>query len=258
MFAGNNAAYKSLKAGSGLIGKFANESMRYLALASDYDGTLATDGRVNQETVAALERLRNSGRKLILVTGRELDDLIQVFEQIHLFDRVVAENGALLYNPATREEKLLGAKPPEEFVKTLRDRGVGPLSVGRAIVATWHPHETTVIETIRELGLELQVIFNKDAVMILPSGVNKASGLKATLSELGLSPHNTVGIGDAENDHALLSLCECGVAVANALDMLKDCADVVTKGARGAGVIEIIDQMIASDLSELSPQLKRH
>ncbi len=226
--------------------------MRYLALASDYDGTLATDGRVNQETVAALERLRGSGRKLILVTGRELDDLLRTFEQIYLFDRVVAENGALLYNPATHEEKLLGSKPPEQFVTQLRDRGVDPLSVGRAIIATWHPHETKVIEVIRELGLELQVIFNKGAVMVLPAGVNKASGLKAALTELGLAPHNTVGIGDAENDRAFLSLCECGVAVANALDMLKQGADVVTKGARGAGVVEIIDQLIASDLSEIT------
>jgi hypothetical protein len=226
--------------------------MRYLALASDYDGTLATDGRVNQETVAALERLRGSGRKLILVTGRELDDLLRTFEQIYLFDRVVAENGALLYNPATHEEKLLGSKPPEQFVTQLRDRGVDPLSVGRVIIATWHPHETKVIEVIRELGLELQVIFNKGAVMVLPAGVNKASGLKAALIELGLAPHNTVGIGDAENDRAFLSLCECGVAVANALDMLKQGADVVTKGARGAGVVEIIDQLIASDLSEIT------
>lgn len=229
--------------------------MRYLALASDYDGTLATDGHVNQETLAALERLRN-GRKLILVTGRELDDLLRVFEQIHLFDLVVAENGALLYNPATREEKLLCSQPPEEFIKALRDRGVDPLSVGRAIVATWHPNETKVHEAIRELGLELQVILNKDAVMVLPSGVNKASGLKVALSELGLSPHNTVGIGDAENDQALLSLCGFGVAVANALDMLKESADFVTKGVRGAGVVEIIDKLVASDLSELEPKLR--
>ncbi len=227
--------------------------MRYLALATDYDGTLASDGRVNEDTLAALERLRNSGRKLILVTGRELDDLLHVFPQIDRFDRVVAENGALLYRPATREEKRLGDRPPQEFIKVLRERGVNPLSVGRVIVATWHPHETTVLEAIRDLGLELQVIFNKDAVMVLPLGVNKASGLSVALSELGLSPHNTVGVGDAENDRALLNLCGCGVAVANALPMLKESADFVTKGDRGAGVIELIDRLVASDLSELQP-----
>ncbi len=227
--------------------------MRYLALASDYDGTLATNGCVHQETVAAIERLRNSKRKLILVTGRELDELLRVFPEIHLCDLVVAENGALLYNPATRKEKLLCSKPPEKFVQALRDRGVAPVSVGRAIVATWHPNETTVTQVIRELGLHLQVILNKNAVMILPDGVDKASGLVVGLNQLGICPHQTVAVGDAENDCALLRLSGCGVAVANALPMLKERADFVTKGDRGAGVVELIDRLIASDLSELSP-----
>ena len=196
--------------------------MHYLALATDYDGTLAHHGRVDDATLAALERLLQSGRKLILVTGRELEELLGVFPRIDLFEWVVAENGGLLYQPASREPRLLGQAPPESFVQTLRQRGVAPVSVGRVIVATWHPHETTVLETIRDLGLELQVIFNKDAVMVLPAGLNKATGLAAALRELGLSGQNIVGIGDAENDHAFLSQCGCSAVVANALPALKE------------------------------------
>src|SRR5688572_2757448 len=131
--------------------------MRYLALACDYDGTIAHHGRVNDVTIAALERLRASGRKLLLVTGRELDDLMRIFPHVQLFDRVVAENGALLYNPATRAEHPLGEAPPVEFVRELQRRGVTPLSVGRVIVATWQPHDSTVHEVIRDMALELQV-----------------------------------------------------------------------------------------------------
>ena len=232
--------------------------MHYFVLASDYDGTLATDGMVHDETIAALDRLKDSGRKLILVTGRELDDLLRVFPKADLFDCIVAENGALLYWPASREEKLLGERPPVEFVELLRSRNVTPLSVGKVIVASWHPNETTVIQAIRELGLELQVIFNKGAVMVLPSGINKAAGLKAALDELKLSPHNVVGVGDAENDHAFLNLCECSVAVANALPMVKERADFVTNNSRGAGVVELIDRLIESDLEDLETQIKRH
>src|SRR5438270_10044233 len=82
--------------------------MRYLALATDYDGTLAHHGRVAESTLAALQRLLASGRRLILVTGRELDDLRTVFDHWQLFEWVVAENGALLYHPASKREKLLG------------------------------------------------------------------------------------------------------------------------------------------------------
>jgi hypothetical protein len=164
----------------------------------------------------------------------------------------------LLYRPATREEKALGESPKDEFIALLRQRGVATLSVGRVIVATWEPYEKVALEAIRDLGLELQVIFNKGAVMILPSGLNKATGLAAALSELSLSPHNVAGIGDAENDHAFLSLCECAAAVANALPMLKERADFVPQGDHGAGVIELIDKLIASDLSEFEPALARH
>jgi hydroxymethylpyrimidine pyrophosphatase-like HAD family hydrolase len=232
--------------------------MRFHVLATDYDGTIAHHGVVDTATEEALTRVRATGRKLILVTGRELGDLRGTFANFELFDAIVGENGALVYRPATRATRLLAEPPPEAFVQRLREQGVAPLSVGEVIVATWEPHERVVLDTIRALGLELQVIFNKGAVMVLPSGINKAVGLRAALEELGLSPHNAVGVGDAENDHAFLSVCECAVAVANALPALKQRADLVTSADHGAGVSELGELMIASDLSALSGKLKRH
>ena len=232
--------------------------MRYFALACDYDGTLARDGLVDETTLAALERFRASGRKLIMVTGRELEDLLRVFHNVQLFDQVVVENGGVLYDPRTREVQALSAPPTPAFVQELERRNIEPLSVGRVIVATWEPHGPAVFEVIRAMGLELQVIFNKGAVMVLPAGVNKATGLRRALDALKLSPHNTVGIGDAENDHAFLAACECGVVVANALDSLKAGADLVTAAGHGAGVAELIDRIIATDLQELNPRLTRY
>ncbi len=230
--------------------------MRYLAFATDYDGTLAHHGVVDGETVDALRRLKASGRKLILVTGRQMDDLARVFPELPLFDLVVGENGALIYRPERRETRRLADPPPSSFVEELRRRGVEPLAVGQVVVATEQPNERVVIEVIRELGLELQVIFNKGSVMVLPSSVNKASGLQAALDEFSLSPHNVVGIGDAENDHAFLSVCECGVAVANALDAVKQRADHVTEGR---GVREVIEALISNDLHALeAATLRRH
>lgn len=233
--------------------------MRYLALCCDYDGTIAHHGRVDEPTLAALERLRESGRKLVLVTGRELDELQTVMPRLDLFARIVAENGALIYRPETREERLLDEAPPQSFVDTLIERGVRPISVGRVIVATWEPHENTVLQTIRDCGLELQVIFNKGAVMVLPAGVNKATGLRAALAELNLSPRNAVAVGDAENDHAFFNICECAVAVANALPAVKEKADIVTFADHGAGVTQLIDEMLSDDLaSRESGSLARH
>ena len=221
--------------------------MYILALATDYDETLADVGIVSDDTYAALERLAKTGRKLILVTGRELDDLQQVFPRLDIFDKVVAENGALLYTPASKAERVLAPSPPARLVERLRALGVTPLSVGRSVVATLEPNEQVALEVIKELGLELEIIFNKGAVMILPSGVNKATGLAEALKELGLSPHNIIGVGDAQNDHAFLRMVGHGVAVANALPEVKDTADYVTQESRGAGVVELIDRLTSLD-----------
>jgi hydroxymethylpyrimidine pyrophosphatase-like HAD family hydrolase len=232
--------------------------MRYLALVSDYDGTLAVDGAVSASTVAALGRLRASGRRLLLVTGRRLDDLFAVFPHLHLFDYVVAENGALVYVPLTRETTLLAKPPPAAFVERLAAAGVDPLDVGQVAVATWLPHHTTVLRVIQEMGLELLIVFNRAAVMVLPSGVNKASGLDYALRKLGLSFHEAVGVGDAENDHSFLERCECAVAVANAVPSVQQRAAWVTRGNAGDGVREVIDELIATDLTRLHGRLPRN
>lgn len=221
--------------------------MRYQVLATDYDGTIATHGVVDDATTAALERLRKSGRQIVLVTGRALEDLLRVFPRPDLFDRIVAENGAIVYNPSDHRVTQLGEPPPGALIEALRARGVAPLSAGHVIVSSWEPHQTTVLDEIRRLGLELHVIFNKGAVMVLPAGVDKASGLEAALQQLSLSRRNAVGVGDAENDQAFLNICGCAAAVANALPTVKERADLVLHEARGAGVIELIDRIFAVD-----------
>ncbi len=231
--------------------------MRYLALACDYDNTLACQGVVDDQTVAALERLRASGRRLLLVTGRLLDDLQQVFPQFEIFDIIVAENGALLYQPGPRAIRPLGPPPPDAFVTILRERQVAYFDVGRVIVSTKRPDDAVVLEAIRDLGLDLRVIFNKDDVMVLPPDLDKSTGLLLALQELGLAPHNIVAVGDAENDQALLNTSACGAAVGNALPMLKEQADLLLTGEYGAGVRELIDRLITTDLQDV-PLRRKH
>ena len=228
-----------------------------MALATDFEGRWRNDGRVNRATIEALERLKKSGRKLVMVTGRELEDLFSTFSEWDRFDCIVAENGALVYDPATRRETKIAEPPPATFVEKLRERGVERISTGRVIVATWEPHSEAVLAAIHRHGLELQVIFNKGAVMVLPTGVNKASGLKAALRDLKLSPHNVVGVGDAENDHSFLHLCELSAAVANALPALKAAATFTTTADHGAGVAEIVEALLENDLRGHPPNLER-
>ena len=218
--------------------------MAWAALACDYDGTLASAGRVRPATLEALGQVRHSRRRLLLVTGRELEDLLAVFPPVAFFDRVVAENGAVIYDPASGKRRLLARRPSRRLVGALRARRVRPLWVGRVIVATTRGQQRVVSEAIAELGLPLQVILNKRSLMLLPEGVNKATGLADALHEIGVSPQKTVGIGDAENDEDFLALCGYSAAVANALPKLKRQVDVVTSARHGAGVVELVQQLL--------------
>ena len=231
--------------------------MQYLALATDYDGTLAHDGHVDEPTLAALLALRESGRKVILVTGRELPELQQAFPELGLCDVVVGENGGLLYWPADGREEVLSEPPPESFILEMTRLDVKPFSVGRVIFATWRPHETIVLECLQRLGLGHQIIFNKNAVMVLPPQVNKATGLAVALQRLEIEPQRVVGVGDAENDHAFLDACGVAAAVDNALPALKERCDLVLPGDHGRGVSELIGRILADDLASLGPRQPR-
>lgn len=225
--------------------------MPYKVFATDFDGTIAHDGAVDDATLDALRRLKASGVKIVLVTGRELAHFLDLFPEVDLFDRLVMENGAVLYNPGTKKMRLLAPAPPQPLVERMQKLNI-PLSVGHSVVATFEPHGQALFDAVRELHLEWHVIFNKDAVMCLPAGVTKATGLKPALEELGITPEETVAAGDAENDHAMLQMVGLAVAPANALDEVKADADLVTTGARGAGVTEMINRWLSQGLDDIA------
>src|ERR1041385_308629 len=219
--------------------------MNVRALATDYDGTLAWHGAVEPSTLRALEQFKESGRKLLLVTGREISDLFKVFAEPNLFDLIVAENGAVIYRPATKETKPLAPPPSRVFVDQLREAGVHPLSVGCVIIATQEHYYGVVLQIISDLGLDLQIIMNKGALMVLPAQINKATGLLEALYELDIPASEVAGVGDAENDFVFLELCGYSAAVANSVPGLKPVVSYVTRADHGAGVEELIAKVLS-------------
>jgi len=230
--------------------------MRYVALAAGFDGTLARDGRYDERCIEALRALAATGRKLILVTGRELRELLEIFPEARLFDYVVAENGAVMHRPATRESEILAQAPPELLLQELRRRHVTPLSVGSSIVTTVKANEAEVSAALRKLQLDFQLVTNPGALMMLPAGVNKASGVWAALRELGVSRHNLVAIGNGENDLALFEFAGHAVAVQNADTLVKRVANRTTQGSYCEGFLELARDLVATDLADALPRHK--
>ena len=223
---------------------------RYRAVAVDFDGTLTTGGRPRPEVLAAMARFRRHGRRIVMVTGRIMEELLGVFADVedHV-DGIVAENGGVFYRAG--QSQLL-ARSVEPALLARLSSGDVAARAGEVLVATGAAHLDYVSHCVAELGLECQLIMNRSELMVLPSGVSKGTGLRAGLAEFGISRHNAIAIGDAENDHSLLHSCEVGVAVANAVPALLAAADVVTIGQDGDGVIEVLNPFNDADSPPLA------
>ena len=228
--------------------------MKFMVLALDYDGTIARDGVLDPDVRAAIAEVRASGIAVVLVTGRILAQLRQFTGDLGFVDAVVAENGALLAFP-DGSQRLIGHPPPPDFLEGLRLRGV-EFGTGQCVVETdarWAPQ---VLRVIREQELPLAMLFNRGRLMVLPQAISKGIGLREALTMLRLSAHNAIGIGDAENDHDLLTACEFGVAVAWGSKALQQTADIVLPGDGPSAVAPYI-RRIAKEMKIPRERMER-
>jgi hydroxymethylpyrimidine pyrophosphatase-like HAD family hydrolase len=216
--------------------------MKLSVIALDYDGTIARDGALDPGVRRAIADVRAAGIVVIIVTGRILDELRDLVGDLRFVDAVVAENGAVLTFPESGRSMLHAPPVRSEMVEALRARGV-PMTAGESVIEADARTAPVLIDVIRTLELPLVLVFNRGRVMVLPSGVNKAAGLREALRTLRLSPHNTIAIGDAENDHDLLELCELGVAVSWGSAPLAARADDVLVGKGPEDVAGYIRQI---------------
>jgi hydroxymethylpyrimidine pyrophosphatase-like HAD family hydrolase len=223
--------------------------MKFRAFALDYDGTIAQDGVLNPAVKSAVQDVRTSGATVVLVTGRILRELAHYLGDLGLFDAVVAENGASVCFP-NGYSRVLGQAPPPTFLDELRRKRV-EFTLGHCVVESQAQYAPQILSTIRELELPLVLLFNRSRLMVLPQGVSKSAGLSEALSALRVSVHNTIAVGDAENDHDLLSSCEIGVAVSWGSPALRKMADYVLQGEGPDAVARFMRETMAS--SRLDP-----
>jgi hydroxymethylpyrimidine pyrophosphatase-like HAD family hydrolase len=218
--------------------------MKLSVIALDYDGTVTRNDALDPSVREAIAAARRAGIVVLLVTGRILDELRRVAGDLHFVDGVVAENGAVLHFPDSGHTTTMAPAIPEAFVEELRRRGIGH-QAGQCLVDSSANDAPRLLEVIRALELPLVLIFNHGRVMTMPQGVSKATGLHTALESLRLSSHNTVAVGDAENDHELLRLSEVGAAVEWGSRALRDAADIVIAGQGPPAVAAFIHPLAA-------------
>lgn len=227
----------------------------YRMLAFDHDETLAVDGAVHPSAAAALAAARDAGWLLALVTGRTHARILEICPCVDVFDLVVDENGAVLYFPATGAVEDLAHGPDVRLRDELRRRGV-PFTPGRIVTITKRMYEEHVRNIIDACGLALDCYCNRPAVMIVPRGTSKETGLRTGLKRVGVAPEDVIAVGDDENDFALFEVAGLCVAVGNAIDAVKCAADVVLDRPNGEGVAAFIHERLLKSPESL-PEPRR-
>ncbi len=97
----------------------------------------------------------------------------------------------------------------------------------------------------RTHDFKLEVIRGVRCVDIVPPGVDKGIGFDRLVARLSLSPSEVAGIGDSRGDLRFMKLCAWSGAPANAVQEVRDVATYVSPFEASAGVLDIMEQLIA-------------
>ncbi|AFY53300.1 putative HAD superfamily hydrolase [Rivularia sp. PCC 7116] len=216
---------------------------QFKMLATDYDGTIATKGRITNNVENALLEAKQAGFLISIVTGRGFHDLLRICPQIKIFDLIIVENGAVLYLPFQDKIEPLANKPPIEFIAQLMRHDI-PFHQNIIMATVRLKFVERVNALIDEFKFPLHVICHKDYGLILPTGTNKAKGLEKSLFHLNIQSNQVIAVGDASNDLDFLDYCGFKVAVANAEDAVKAKADWIATKEEGEGVVEFIREYL--------------
>ncbi|MGD1911802.1 MAG: HAD family hydrolase [Rivularia sp. (in: cyanobacteria)] len=216
---------------------------QFKMLATDYDGTIATRGKIPDNVEKALLQAKENGFLIAIVTGRGFDDLLRVCPQVKIFDLIITENGALLYFPNQDKIELLASKPPIEFIAQLMHHSI-PFHQNTILATVRRRFVEKVNALIDEFQFPLHIICHKDYGLILPTGINKAKGLEKALLHLNITKNQVIAVGDAENDLDFFDFCGFKVAVGNAEDAVKAKADWIAIKEEGEGMVEFIREYL--------------
>lgn len=207
-----------------------------VALAVDYDRTLTDESlRPVPAVLTALAAARRAGKRVIVVSGRDLPFLeVELGEAV---DAIVAENGCLVRGP---DGTAATGAPPWDL-RTHLDPLDLAIEYGELLASAEVEATPRLKEALAAARIEADLIPNRDRVMVLPRGIDKAAGLRRALELLGIDPANVAAAGDGENDVPMLLLAGYRIAVGNGVDELKAIAHEVTDEYGGHGIARWVE-----------------
>lgn len=246
---------------------------RVHTVLADIDDTITTDGRLTAEAYAAIERLDESGFRVIPLTGRPAGwcDMIARFWPV---SGIVGENGAFAfrYDRASRRmTRLYESSDAERAERQARLAALAPLilrQVPGAAIAADQPYRVADLaidfcEDVAPLDEDavrkIVDIFRANGATAKVSSIHvngwfgaydKLTMAKRFLAETFGAPLSDEGfafIGDSPNDEPLFAALPLSVGVANVRPFLAAMAApprYITRGKGGEGFAQFADMLI--------------
>lgn len=242
------------------------------AVFFDIDGTLVSfkTHRVAESTWRAIELMRARGIKIVIASGRSQAEMPDELKEG--FDAYVTMNGQLCFDArGVYRDAHIGEEDVRVLVEQARE-GLYDLYVMQGCRSFVNHHGPLVLELGRQVGLdyalgsldmayelpvyqfnvfggpEIEETFlsktrhvaatrwNKLFCDVIPDEGGKDYGVRATLERFGISPDEAVAFGDGENDLTMFDTVGTSVAMGNAWDVVKECADRVTTDVDDDGI----------------------
>ncbi|MFA5860443.1 MAG: glycosyltransferase [Candidatus Thermoplasmatota archaeon] len=206
-------------------------------LITDLDRTLTgPDLKLDEHARRMLRELRGAGIRVILATGRPLVHVVQLGLR-ELTDALVVENGAIVMDSRTRETHITGGGFRAQAERALGD--IAPHFSWSRIVGSG-PRELAAEAEARLLkaGMQCNLEFNEEHVMLLPAGVDKSTGALTALRLLGVRSRDVWAIGDGENDVPLFRIARESAAPAQATAAISAQTTITLVGEYAEGFVE--------------------
>ncbi len=204
----------------------------------DYDRTVTDQSlRFDERILEPLTKVRESGVKVALVTGREWGSIYPLKEW---FDAIAFENGALVY--AKNKKYKYYTQKNDVIKKLLIEQGI-KYTAGEVILSISLQDFNSHHQLFEKLN-DVEYIKNIGSVMILPNGINKGSAIQKIMKLLNILENYSLAIGDGENDIDMFRAAKYRVSIENSVKELKDISDLCIHKEASEGVLEFLNRIL--------------
>lgn len=250
-------------------------SVNCRAVIVDLDRTLLrTDKSLSSYTASVLRRCREKGIMILVATARPLRAIAQYCEQVD-FDAMAVSNGARVICGNQQTEYGIDRHTAEHLLDVLKgypdlrvtletggcaysNKPIGDYETvisadlssyvqaeGAMKILVHLDREDTLALVKQELTKDLYYSVSGGYLMqIMNRSATKWNGIRAMLEAVGCTPAEAVYFGDDHDDLEPIKRCGLGIAVANAIALVKEAADCIVRSNDEDGVARFLEEML--------------